>query len=108
MKDIIHELLNGLARWPLLMGATICFGFAVYEEMVTDNTEVALAIGGVVVGCVLLGAWLVSYIVAGERSHYAKHRPIWTDAPLSPEEGEQTSAPPATGETQNGAEGSRE
>ena len=99
MKDIIHELLTGLARWPLLMGAVVCFGFAVYEEMVTDNTEVLLGVGGLVVGCVLLGGWLVSYIVAGERDHYAKHQPVWKDSG-------QTSAPPATGETQDGAEGS--
>ena len=94
MKDILHEFLTGLSRWPLLMGAMVCFGFAIYEEMVTDNTEVALAIAGTVVGCVLLGAWLVSYIVAGERSHYAKHRPIWTDPPSCPEEGEERQDPP--------------
>ena len=99
MKDILREVFTGLARWPLLLGATVCFGFAVYEEMVTDTDEIALAIAGTVIGCVLLGAWLVSYIVAGEREHYRKHRPVWMD------DG-QTSAPPATGETQDGAEGS--
>lgn len=106
MKEIIGELINGLARWPLLLGAVVCFGFVIYEEMVTDQTEVVLALVGSVVGCVLLGGWLVSYVVAGERAHYAKHRPVWVDAPLTPEEGEQASAPPATGETQDGAEGS--
>lgn len=99
MKDILREMFTGLARWPLLLGAAVCYGFAVYEEMVTDNSEVVLAIAGVVVGSVLLGGWLVSYIVAGEREHYRKHRPIWQD------DG-QASAPPATGETQGGAEGS--
>lgn len=89
--------MNGLARWPFLLAAVLCYGFAIYEEMVTDNTEVLVGVAGIVVGSVLLGAWLVSYIVAGERSHYAKHRPVWMDA-------EQTSAPPATGETQGGAE----
>jgi hypothetical protein len=107
MKEILHELLTGLSRWPLLMAAVVCFSFVLWEEMVTDETEIVLASAGMIVGCVLLGAWLVSYIVAGERSHYAKHRPIWIDAPLSPEEGEQSSAPPATGVEQDGAEGSR-
>jgi ABC-type Fe3+ transport system permease subunit len=77
VKDVLREVFTGLARWPLLMGAAVCFTFAVYEEMVTDNNEIALAIAGTVVGCVLLGAWLVSYIVAGERKHYGQNAPRW-------------------------------
>lgn len=69
MKDLLHEMLTGLARWPLLMGAPVCFAFAVYEEMVTDSNEIALAIAGTVIGCVLLGGWLVSYVIEGERRH---------------------------------------
>lgn len=85
MREIISSMLSSLSRWPLLLGAAVCFGFAVYEEMVTDTTETALAVTGVVVGSVLLGGWLVSYVVAGEREHYRKHRPTWRDDP--PEEG---------------------
>lgn len=99
MKDILHEFVTGLARWPLLLGAIICYSFVIWEELVTDTDEIAMATAGVVVGSVLLGAWIVSYIVAGERTHYAKWRPVWRDS-------EQTSAPPATGEGQDGAEGS--
>ena len=88
MKEIIASMLTSLARWPLLLGAAVCFGFAVYEEMVTDNSEVVLSIAGTVIGCVLLGGWLVSYIVAGEREHYAKHRPVWQDEPTTKDEEE--------------------
>lgn len=97
MKDILHEFMTGLARWPLLLGAMLCYSFVLWEEFTTDNSEVALAVAGVTVGSVLLGAWLVSFIVAGERSHYAKWRPVWTDPG-------QTSAPPAGGDA-DGAEG---
>lgn len=81
MKDILREFMTGLARWPLLLASVLCYVFALYEEMITDNTEVLIGVAGMVVGSVLLGGWLVSYIVAGERDHYAKHRPIWTDPP---------------------------
>lgn len=75
MRELFHEMLTGLARWPLLMGAAVCFAFAVYEEMVTGTDEVALAIAGTVIGCVLLGGWLVSYVIEGERRHHAQ----WSD-----------------------------
>jgi hypothetical protein len=88
VKDILHEMLMGLARWPLLLGAAICYSFVLWEEMVTDQTEVALATTGIIVGSVLLGGWLVSYIVAGEREHYSKKHPIWTtDSPPSDRDG---------------------
>lgn len=88
MKDILHEMLMGLARWPLLLGAALCYSFVLWEEIVTDTTEVALATTGIIVGSVLLGGWLVSYIVAGEREHYRKNHPIWTaDSPLPDRDG---------------------
>jgi hypothetical protein len=67
VTDLLREIFTGLSRWPLLLGAVVCFSLAIYEEMVTDTSEFAIAVAGVVVGSVLLGAWLVSYIVAGER-----------------------------------------
>jgi ABC-type Fe3+ transport system permease subunit len=88
VKDIFDGLLHGLSRWPLLLGAVVCYALAVYEEMMTDNSEVAIAVTGVVVGSVLLGAWLVSYVIAGERTHYAKHAPIWRkESPPPKDEG---------------------
>lgn len=98
MKDILHEMLTGLARWPLLLGALICYLFAIYEEMFTDLDEIAMATTGVVVGSVLLGAWIVSYIIDGERKHHRMHR--------RSDDCGQTSAPPAGGDGQDGAEGS--
>lgn len=91
-------MLTGLARWPLLLGAIICYSLAIYEEMFTDLDEIAMATTGVVVGSVMLGAWIVSYIIDGERRHHREHR--------RSDDCGQTSTPPATGETQNGAEGS--
>lgn len=85
MREILREFMTGLSRWPLLMGAVICFALALYEETVTDNSEVLIGVGGLVVGCMLLGGWLVSYIVEGEREHYRVHRPVWADEP--PKEG---------------------
>ena len=98
MKEILREVFTGLARWPLLLAAVLCYGFALYEEMITDNTEVLIGVAGMVVGSVLLGGWLVSYIVAGEREHYDKHRPIWTDTP-------GTEAPPTPGQEGEGQDG---
>lgn len=97
MKDILHELVNGMSRWPLLLGALLCYSLVIYEEMFTDLDEVAMATTGVVVGSLLLGAWIVSYIIDGERRHHRMHRRS-DDCP-------DASTPPATGETQDGAEG---
>lgn len=69
MKDILHEFVTGLARWPLLLGALLCYTLVVWEEIVTDNTEVFVATAGIIVGSLLLGAWIVSYIIDGERRH---------------------------------------
>ena len=68
MKDFF----DGMSKWPLLLGAVICFGLAIYEETVTDNTEVLVGIGGTIVGAVLLGAWLVLYIIDFERRWHDK------------------------------------
>lgn len=77
MKEFFSEFIKGLARWPLLLGAVLSFGLAIYEEMVTDNTEILIGVAGMAVGCILLGGWLVSYIVDGERRHYSERAPIW-------------------------------
>jgi hypothetical protein len=98
VKEFLTEFIKGLARWPLLLGAMLSFGLAVYEEMVTDNTEILIGVAGFAVGCILLGGWLVSYIVDGERRHYSERAPIWKHM-------EETSAPPAGGDGQDGAEG---
>jgi voltage-gated potassium channel Kch len=78
VTDLLREIFTGLSRWPLLLGAVVCFSLVIYEEIVTDTSEIAIAIAGVVVGSVLLGAWLVSYIVAGERK---AHRAMDDDPP---------------------------
>lgn len=70
MRDLLHEFMTGLARWPLLLGALICFSLVIYEEIVTDESEIAIAVTGVVVGSLLLGAWIVSYVIDGERRHH--------------------------------------
>lgn len=86
MRDIIREFLTGLARWPLLLGAILSFALAVYEETVTDNTEILIGVAGAVVGSVLLGAWLVSYIIDGERRWHreAGHDDDPPDTPIPP------------------------
>lgn len=63
MKDLI----TGLSKWPLLLGAVLAFALAIYEETVTDNTEVLIGVTGLVVGSVLLGTWLALFIIDFER-----------------------------------------
>ena len=63
----MKDLLDGLQKWPLLLGATVAFALAVYEETVTDNTEVLVGVAGIVVGSVLLGTWIALYIIDFER-----------------------------------------
>lgn len=63
----MKDFLDGMAKWPLLLGAILCFVLVVYEESVTDNTEIAVALSGTIIGSVLLGAWLVLYIIDFER-----------------------------------------
>lgn len=73
MKDLV----TGLSKWPLLLGAVIAYAIAVYEETVTDNTEVLIGIAGMVVGSVLLGTWLALFIIDFERR--------WHDSWAGPE-----------------------
>ena len=87
MKDFF----DGLSKWPLLLGAVLCFALVVYEETVTDNTEILVGVAGTVIGSVLLGTWLALFIIDFERRWHERR---------------QASAPPATGEAQDGAEGS--
>jgi hypothetical protein len=63
MKDLI----TGLAKWPLLLAAVLCYALAIYEETVTDNTEVLVGVAGTVLGSVLLGTWLALFIIDFER-----------------------------------------
>jgi hypothetical protein len=63
MKDLIH----GLSKWPLLLGAVFAFTLAIYEETVTDSSEVLIGVAGTVVGSVLLGTWLALFIIDFER-----------------------------------------
>lgn len=86
----MKDFLNGLSKWPLLLGAILCFAIAVYEETVTDNSEVLIGVAGAVLGSMLLGAWIVLFVIDFERRWHREHG--------------QASAPPATGETQDGAE----
>jgi hypothetical protein len=79
VKEILHEFVSGLARWPLLLGSMLCYSFVLWEEFVTDTSEVVLASAGMIVGSVLLGGWLVSYVVDGERQHYRERAPIWKE-----------------------------
>lgn len=63
MKDLI----TGLSKWPLLLAAVLAFALAIYEETVTDNTEVLIGITGLVVGSVMLGTWIALFIIDFER-----------------------------------------
>jgi hypothetical protein len=63
----VKDLLSGLQKWPLLLGAVLCYTLAIYEEMVTDTTEVLVSVAGTVLGSVLLGTWLALFIIDFER-----------------------------------------
>jgi hypothetical protein len=63
----VKDLLTGLSKWPLLLGAVLCYSLAIYEETVTDNTEVLVGVAGTVLGSVLLGTWLALFILDFER-----------------------------------------
>jgi hypothetical protein len=63
----VKDFLNGLSKWPLLLAAVLAYTLAIYEETVTDNTEVLIGVAGAVVGSVMLGAWLVLFVIDFER-----------------------------------------
>lgn len=75
----MRDFFDGLSKWPLLLGAVLCYAVAVYEETVTDNSEVLVGVAGTVVGSVLLGAWVVLYVIDFERRWHDK-RQEHTDA----------------------------
>lgn len=66
-SDRFGSALQHLARWPLLLGAAVCFTAAVF--MAPDAQLADLALGAVVLGAVLLGAWVALYAagLAGRR-----------------------------------------
>lgn len=70
----MKDFLTGLSKWPLLLGALLAYGFAVYEETVTDNTEVLIGVAGTVVGSFLLGTWIALYIIDFERRWHERRR----------------------------------
>lgn len=75
----MRDFLDGMQKWPLLLGAILCFTLVVYEETVTDQTEIAIAVTGTVIGSTLLGAWLVLYIIDFERRWQQRHEPRGTE-----------------------------
>lgn len=70
----MKNLFDGLQKWPLLLGAVICFTLVVYEETVTDGTEVVIALTGATVGSLMLGAWIALYVIDFERRWQEKRR----------------------------------
>jgi hypothetical protein len=63
----VRDFLDGLSKWPLLLGAVLCYALAIYEETVTDNTEIMIGVAGTVLGSVLLGAWVSLFVIDFER-----------------------------------------
>ncbi len=61
------DVVAHVARWPLLMGACACFTLAVV--IAPDGDDDRLAFAAVVLGAVLLGAWIALYSagLAGRR-----------------------------------------
>ena len=70
----MKDFLDGMSKWPLLMGAVLCYALAVYEETVTDSSEVLVGIAATVVGSVLLGVWLSLYIIDFERRWHERRK----------------------------------
>jgi hypothetical protein len=66
--------IDSLARWPLLMGAVILFGVALWES--SHETEVGNVISEVcvAVACILLGSWIWSLAIEAERKHHEKDK----------------------------------
>ena len=83
----MKDFLNGMQKWPLLLGAVLCFMLAIYEETITDDTESAIATTGAVVGSILLGAWLVLYVIDVERHRHLSDRQTGSDPSPCEDEG---------------------
>lgn len=93
---------DSLARWPLLLGAVILYvlaGTQLSDGAEGNGIDALIAVSCALLGSVLLGAWIWSLAVDTERKHYGTRHPVW-------DEPRQTSAPPAGGDGQDGAEGS--
>jgi hypothetical protein len=55
MREAIEAIFGSLSRWPLLLGAAVCYGFAAWDASHPD-ADTYLDVAGIVVGSVLLGA----------------------------------------------------
>ena len=66
------KFFSGLARWPLLLGATVLFIVALWEESHDTGDSTMVAVVAVTVGSVLLGAWIYSVASEAERMHHEK------------------------------------
>lgn len=69
--------LEHVARWPLLLGAAVCFTAALF--LAPDQQLADLAFGAVVLGAVLLGSWVALYSAG-----LAGRRPDRGDTPNTP------------------------
>jgi hypothetical protein len=78
----VRDLVDGLARWPLLLGAVILYAVAIWEETNSATPDAAsniIAFGSASVASVLLGAWIWSIAIETERRHYSKRHPVWKE-----------------------------
>lgn len=82
MKFIDH-----VSRWPLLLGSIICIAGALTVALEAGEGEIVVGVL-LALGALMLGAWLWALATHTNPGHRAG----------------QTSTPPATGETQDGAE----
>jgi drug/metabolite transporter (DMT)-like permease len=84
----VVKFMDHVARWPLLLGAIICIAGALGIALEAGEGEIAVGVL-LALGALMLGAWLWALATNTNPEHRAG----------------QASAPPATGETQGGAEG---
>lgn len=70
----MNGLFDSLRKWPFLLGAMICYVLVIYEETVTDGTEVVVALTAATVGSVLLGAWITMSVIEFEREWHVRRR----------------------------------